>query len=81
MRGTVHPSPKEDKGKPMAIEDSDIEALGQTPKRVRTEEGTVEERSVQELIDADRYAKTKTAVDAVPWGMRIARSKPPSALG
>lgn len=65
----------------MAISGTDIENLAETPKRVRTEEGTVEERSVQELIDADRYTNQKTAVNAVPWGLRIARSKPPSALG
>lgn len=60
----------------MTISQTDIEDAGKDPKRVRTEEGTVEERSVQELIDADRYGQTKAAADAVPWGLRIARVKP-----
>lgn len=45
------------------------------PKRVRTEEGSVQERSVDELIKADRYDNAKKA-SSVPWGMRIARTQP-----
>lgn len=59
----------------MAITTSIIEDAGQAPKRVRTEEGTIEEKPVQELIDADRYSQTKQAAGAVPWGLRIARVK------
>jgi hypothetical protein len=47
-----------------------------SPKRTRTAEGTVEERTVDELIKADRY--NNPGPDAVPWGIRIARTKPPS---
>lgn len=53
----------------------DIAAAANTPKRVRTEEGTVEERAVEELIEADRYTKAGDA-DKPPWGMKVARSKP-----
>lgn len=64
----------------MTIEPEDIEDLAATPKRVRTDEGTVEERSVDELVKADRYAKQKAA-NAVPWGMRIAKIKPQGNIG
>jgi len=60
----------------MAITSTEIDDSAKSPKRVRTDEGTVEEKSVQELIDADRYNKATSAVDAVPWGLRIARGKP-----
>jgi hypothetical protein len=58
-----------------------ITTMAQTPKRVRTAEGTVEERSIDDLIKADRYEAGKNAGDAVPWGIRIARSKPGSSIG
>lgn len=54
----------------------DLLTLASAPKRVRTEEGTVEERSVDELIKADQYLKSQEALDAVPWGIRVARTKP-----
>lgn len=60
----------------MAISTTNIEDSAKSPQRVRTDEGTIQEKGVQELIDADRYANAKTAVDAVPWGLRIARGKP-----
>ena len=60
----------------MTIEDSDIEDAGKAPRRVRTDEGTVEEKSVQELIDADRYGQDRKASAKVPWGMRVARTRP-----
>jgi len=59
----------------MAIEDQDIEDNAKAPKQVRTDEGQVLEKSVDELIAADRYNKTKNA-SAVPWGMKVARTKP-----
>jgi hypothetical protein len=54
----------------------DIVALAAAPIRTRTVEGTVEERSVDELIKADQYTTGKTNGDAVPWGLRFARTKP-----
>lgn len=54
----------------------DITELMMSPKRTRTAEGTVEERSVADLIAADRFANP--APEAVPWGIRIAKTKPPS---
>lgn len=55
----------------------DIADLGKTPKRVTGDEGTVEERSVKELIEADRYACSKTGAAGVPYGLRIARIRFP----
>lgn len=60
----------------MTISETDVETLAKKAKRVRTEEGTVEERSVDELIKADQYSNQKSASEAVPWGMRFARTKP-----
>jgi len=59
----------------------DIIAAANTPERVRTVEGTVQERSIRELIEADRYNQTKNTPEAVPWGIRLARTKPPSIVG
>jgi len=41
------------------IDAADIVALGAGPKRITGEEGTVEERSVEEVIKADRYGMSK----------------------
>jgi hypothetical protein len=59
------------------ITPEDIIELAKSPRRVRTVEGTVEERSVREIILADQYAAGKAAT-APPWGMRVALSKPGS---
>jgi hypothetical protein len=56
------------------IEESTLEQQMLSPKRVRTEEGTVEERSVDELIKADRYINGQ-APATPPWGIRIARGR------
>lgn len=64
----------------MAIEESDIEALAKTPRKTVTDEGTIVERSVQELLDADRGNKAKGA-NVVPWGLRVARTQPGPACG
>ena len=63
----------------MTISRDTIEELAQAPRRTQTDEGAVQERSVAELIEADRYAR-QTAISAVPWGLRIATTKPPSAV-
>jgi hypothetical protein len=59
------------------MEPSEIEDLARSPKSLRGEEGAVEERSVDEVIKADRYVKaSSSAVDSVPFGLRIARTVP-----
>jgi len=55
---------------------ADIGAASQRPKRMRTDEGSIEERSINELIAADQYAKQQIAVDDVPWGIRQAKTRP-----
>jgi hypothetical protein len=55
-----------------------INELAAAPLRTRTEEGTIQERTVDELIQADQYIAGKTATEAVPWGLRMARVKPGS---
>lgn len=57
----------------------EIADLARAPRRTRTAEGTVEERSIADLIKADQHLAAKAA-DTVPWGMRIAKTKPPSTL-
>jgi len=59
----------------MSISSNEIEDLAKAPQKTRTDEGTVEERPISELIEADRHTKATTA-SVVPWGMRIARVKP-----
>lgn len=60
------------------VDQTDLEDLSSSPKRTTTEEGTVEERSIDETIKGDQYAQLKSAVanEAVPWGIRVARIKP-----
>lgn len=57
------------------LTDDEIADAARNPKMVRTVEGTAEERSISELIAADKYAAQKNT-SAVPWGMKIARTKP-----
>tara|TARA_R110000803_G_scaffold3285_6_gene11214 strand:- start:13986 stop:14186 length:201 start_codon:yes stop_codon:yes gene_type:complete len=54
----------------------DITTAAARAQKIRTEEGTIEEKPVGEIIDADRYVASKSASGAVPWGLRFAISKP-----
>jgi len=58
----------------MAITQADIDALALSPKRARTDEGSVEERSVDDLIKAQQ-ASASAVPEYVPWGIRIARHR------
>jgi hypothetical protein len=53
---------------PVAV---DIAAAAMAPLRTRTEEGSIQERSIADLIAADQYLKQPP--DTVPWGMRLAK--------
>jgi hypothetical protein len=64
----------------MTIPQSKIEELATAPERTRTLEGTIEERPIEEVVLADQYAQQRTAVDRVPWGIRVARIKPGSTI-
>lgn len=57
-----------------------IEDLANAPAKARTAEGEVVERSLNSIIEADRYLRAKEATDAgPPFGMSIARiSKGPT---
>lgn len=54
---------------------ANIEDLMAAPLFTRTDEGAVRERTVDELIKADMWARGDD-LTAVPWGMRIAKTKP-----
>ena len=64
-----------------------LQNLATSPQRVRTDEGTVEERPIPELLQADVYNRLdqqlpvqgKTIMSR--WGISIARTRPPDALG
>jgi len=49
------------------------------PRRMTTEEGTVVERSMDEIIKADQYDKANQVGDDPLHGLRISRCKPAGA--
>ena len=59
----------------MTIESSDIETLAGRPRKLVGDEGSIEEKSVDELIKADTYSKAASAT-APPFGLRVAKAKP-----
>jgi len=61
----------------MTISEGDVEDRAKAPKRTSTEEGTVQERSVDELIKARNYTEQPSKP---PYGMTFARTRPPSSL-
>lgn len=63
---------------PPGISLAEFAELAKAPRRTRTVEGMVEERPMSDLIAADQYLSTKNNPEAVPWGMKAARTKPPS---
>lgn len=59
----------------------EIEEAAKAPKRMRNEEGSVEERSIEDIIKADVYQKNaQPAANRPPFGMSIARTKPPGTV-
>lgn len=58
----------------MTIDEESIEEAATAPKRVTGDEGTVEERPIQELIEADRYNK---GTGSPPFGMRQSKIRYP----
>lgn len=52
-----------------------------SPKRVRTDEGVIEERPLKEVIEANNSVLSGEAVAAGPfYGMRMARTRPPGTV-
>jgi hypothetical protein len=52
-----------------------IEELAPVPRRTVTDEGTVVERSMAELIEADKYLKAVNVGDQPLHGLRVSRCK------
>lgn len=56
----------------------DITGQANAPKKVTGDEGGIEERSVDELIAADRYTKAQGAgASGPPHGLRISKIRFP----
>jgi len=51
------------------------------PSGLRLNEGEFEQHSLKDQIEADRYLNGRAAARAKGFGLRVARGKPPSALG
>lgn len=54
----------------------DLDEAANAPKRQRTAEGSVEERSIQDKILAKNNIAQDEALTAPPWGIRLARTRP-----
>lgn len=53
-----------------------------SPQRVRTDEGTVEERPMEDVIRGDVYNRLdQPDMRKVPWGIAIAGVRPCDSLG
>jgi len=58
-----------------------IEENAQSPRRVRGDEGEVEQQPLRDQIDVDRYLSSRDAVDASKSrGLRFMKIKPPGAV-
>lgn len=57
----------------MALDPAELQELALAPKRTTTDEGTVEERDMKDVIEG--LARSE-APDRAPWGIRLARTKP-----
>ena len=64
---------------PAVLTDEDINSLAESPKRVTTDEGTVVERSAEDIIALANYLKAKDVADDPLHGLRVSRCKPASA--
>lgn len=64
----------------MALDKETIEELAAAPERTNTDEGTVKERSANDIIKLDNHATAKDTGMKVPWGMKVARIRPGGAV-
>jgi len=60
----------------MTIDETTIEDAAKAPLKVSTDEGTVVEKPIDELIKADQYSRAKQVSDNPLHGLRITRCKP-----
>lgn len=61
-----------------------VSDLVTSPQRVRTDEGTVEERPLPDVIQADVYNRLdqpNATVQKPLWGIAVASVRPPDTLG
>ena len=61
-----------------------IETLAGKPLEVETEEGRSKQRSLKELIEADKYLKnagTAAATNLGGFGVRFGKFRPPGGVG
>jgi len=63
----------------MPLTEAELAELAGAPILSRTDEGTIRERKAEDVVQLDSYERGQS-LQAVPWGMKIAKSKPPSAL-
>jgi len=61
---------------PDEITDDTIAELAASPRKITTDEGVVEERSIDEIIKADQHLGNKNVTDQPLHGLRISRFKP-----
>lgn len=61
----------------MALSDEELDELAKAPLRTRTDEGSVQERSVDELLKLKNYQEAAAAQAGPPYGMKIAKLKFP----
>ena len=64
----------------MPLSEDELKELAGAPIMTRTDEATIRERKADEVIQLDQY-ETGKGLNAVPWGMKLAKTKPPNALG
>lgn len=62
-----------------------LQQLATSPQRVRTDEGTVEERPIDQVLQADVYNRLDQPMDPLNdgtlFGIGIVSVRPPDALG
>lgn len=71
---------------PVTTNPTPLQNLATSPQRVRTDEGTVEERPIDQLLQADVYNRLDAPLQNVPlgryfFGIGIASVRPPDSLG
>lgn len=57
----------------------EIETNASGPKRVKGDQGEVEQHSLKDQIEADRYLASKRAMSTKRRGVRFSKIVPPSA--
>jgi hypothetical protein len=63
----------------MAITDAELQELATAPKRTTTDEGTVEERPISEVIEGQNKLQANDLGDVPLHGLRVSRCKPGGA--